>query len=1083
MQHIIHIFLGAELLSFRDKFASFYRGLHPDYDESLFTAISLTENNDEGQYILSPDESGDSLDSVIVESKDPQNVLYNFFEDLYRRKVTVAHPGNRSMVVMIWTKLYHDNNIRIIEDIVNAINKSDSSFNIEVAGFTHDAVSCFIPNPVERLSPEVYKNIFEDNINRLRSLRPSFSTLRLIANRNLDNVALDLNEESMARICAEFSALMCEHYLTIHPTVPDFHEKPFETFGISSILFDLEYYQVYIKNKIIIDKMLRQGIDNRVYNLNALSKQTNPVLKKVLDEIFEFKNKQVAVAKATLALNDGASTSNIVGTIDSDVKNIVKGLEEKIQTLLSSGQISIFECEALLSLILGEDCTMFDSSAVDAEEITIDDIINEAAEYFINLDYDSSVLTNVSQEKIKSIRKSMRNIAVANRQRQEKIKALNLQINEGNTEEKHLGFGGYNFSGTNYKVNLDIDSKPLELIYEPHDTELTNVDLSNKFGPVRDQGKQGCCASFAVSSVIEALRGDKNRYSPAYLYWSARAEKSKTDMDSGASLVDVIKAASQKGVCLEQSMPYNSDIFTLAPSDMAKKEALECMIIEAKSVNPRLRDIKSAISDGHPVIIAAKIFDSFSNTRSGFVRHPSNSELTSGSRSDGHGNHAMVVCGFSDKERVFIVRNSWGKNFGENGYCYIPYSYAQKYFLQACIITKLSSANVSDPVKPNTINFNLSDSNIEAAVLHNLIEEDEFELQSLAEESSKLRTEWAQNIATLGNVNNQTEIINRSGEEIDNSIVIQNTIITELQATETGKIKDFKRRYIKSIIISIIITLALGVVLYFQLDKILMWIITGISAFVSMSLIGTYSYRWRKYRQELREEIQAHANRINQLQAKKINQEIKAHLYGTVLRETEKYRLNLLSKFNTLKKFNKAWVHLFDGVILAKKKMTPSVPYPFLSVLENDLLDVYYEQWKDKMVNSIDLSAIFKSFSDGEDLNHILVRDESLNKTILRGLKNFSMKEYITRQKENKWLFLPDTARMSVVIPDLDARATPFCPYNIHTENSLEKYIFIKDISHEETSNIYRYFSQPPLAVSTSDPYSIKILNIVRYNL
>ena len=658
MQHIIHIFIGNELLSFRDKFASLYRRLHSNHEKSLFSAISLTEDND-GTYLLSPDESGDSLDGITVNKNDRETILYNFFEDLYRRKVTVAHPGNRSLVVVMWVKLYLDNNFHIIHEITKAIGRSESNFHIEVAGFTHDAVSCFISNPLERLPPEFYKKNFDSNIEKLQSIRPLLSALRLVANRNMNNIALDLNEDSMARICAEHSAIMCEHYLSIHPTVIDIHEFPFETFGISSIIFDLEYYQTYIKYKIIIDKMINEGIENRIYNLNALSKKTNHILQKTIDTIHEFKEKQATAAEASLSLYGGATTSNIVGTIDGELKGIIIDLETKIQKLLASGQISIFEYEALLSLILDEDCKMFDSSAVDAEEITINDIINEAAEYFINLNTDNNILTKVSYEKIKSIRKSMRNIAVVNRQRQVKINALNHQINENINIGNHLNNEGYNFAGTNYRVNLNIDKDNLELTYEPHDVNIVNIDLSYKFAPIRDQGKQGSCASFAVSSVIEAMRGDKKRYSPAFLYWAAREETSSTHTDSGASLYDIIKVATKKGICLEESMPYNADNFKLIPTEAATKEALDCLIIEAKTVNINLRDVKSALSDGYPVIIATKIFDSFSNTRSGFVRHPSNHELTLDSSTDSPGIHAMVVCGFSDKERVLIVRNSW----------------------------------------------------------------------------------------------------------------------------------------------------------------------------------------------------------------------------------------------------------------------------------------------------------------------------------------------------------------------------------------------------------------------------------------
>jgi len=39
------------------------------------------------------------------------------------------------------------------------------------------------------------------------------------------------------------------------------------------------------------------------------------------------------------------------------------------------------------------------------------------------------------------------------------------------------------------------------------------------------------------------------------------------------------------------------------------------------------------------------------------------------------GGHAMLCCGFDDNKQVFIIRNSWGPNLGDQGYYYIPYAY------------------------------------------------------------------------------------------------------------------------------------------------------------------------------------------------------------------------------------------------------------------------------------------------------------------------------------------------------------------------------------------------------------------------
>jgi hypothetical protein len=35
----------------------------------------------------------------------------------------------------------------------------------------------------------------------------------------------------------------------------------------------------------------------------------------------------------------------------------------------------------------------------------------------------------------------------------------------------------------------------------------------------------------------------------------------------------------------------------------------------------------------------------------------------------------MLCVGYSDEDQVFVVRNSWGSDWGDEGYCYIPYDY------------------------------------------------------------------------------------------------------------------------------------------------------------------------------------------------------------------------------------------------------------------------------------------------------------------------------------------------------------------------------------------------------------------------
>jgi len=39
------------------------------------------------------------------------------------------------------------------------------------------------------------------------------------------------------------------------------------------------------------------------------------------------------------------------------------------------------------------------------------------------------------------------------------------------------------------------------------------------------------------------------------------------------------------------------------------------------------------------------------------------------------GGHAVMAVGYDNDREVFIIRNSWGVNWGDQGYFYMPYEY------------------------------------------------------------------------------------------------------------------------------------------------------------------------------------------------------------------------------------------------------------------------------------------------------------------------------------------------------------------------------------------------------------------------
>lgn len=258
-----------------------------------------------------------------------------------------------------------------------------------------------------------------------------------------------------------------------------------------------------------------------------------------------------------------------------------------------------------------------------------------------------------------------------------------------------------------------------------------NVDLKAFFPPVKNQKNQGACSSFSLTAVFEYLLSSEmskvEDMSEAYVYYNGRAVSGQTDVDDGANLYDVIKGMADKGVCIEELCEYNPSVYDKEPSPEAYEDGKNRVVTNAKNVPVDVNTIKSAISEGYPVVGCFRVFESWQNNTNGFIPMPSDKER----QSEKEGFHAMVICGYNDKHGHFIVRNSWGTKFGDKGYCYLPYSYIRDSDLTryAVAITGINARNFIKPEpKDDDFDFYKKDKNIQYAILLNLLKEDEYRL-------------------------------------------------------------------------------------------------------------------------------------------------------------------------------------------------------------------------------------------------------------------------------------------------------------------------------------------------------------------
>jgi len=85
---------------------------------------------------------------------------------------------------------------------------------------------------------------------------------------------------------------------------------------------------------------------------------------------------------------------------------------------------------------------------------------------------------------------------------------------------------------------------------------------------------------------------------------------------------------------------------------------------EPTSGNTDLDAVREALQKG-PLVTTLSVYTDFLLYKSGVYTH------TTGQV---EGGHAISIVGYDDTKQAFIIRNSWGEDWGENGFAYISYN-------------------------------------------------------------------------------------------------------------------------------------------------------------------------------------------------------------------------------------------------------------------------------------------------------------------------------------------------------------------------------------------------------------------------
>lgn len=220
-------------------------------------------------------------------------------------------------------------------------------------------------------------------------------------------------------------------------------------------------------------------------------------------------------------------------------------------------------------------------------------------------------------------------------------------------------------------------------------SKIGDVDLREYSSPRHQQLTTSSCVGQSSIKALEIKRiikyGHKAHVdlSVLDLYFGARdlMRPKMTHIDSGTYISLACEVLKRFGVCRDKIWPFKKENLFKPPPIMATREAYLNKIFGhyrlTKSGNDLLDDIILNLQSKNPVIFGTQVDENWFN-------YTSNNEPL-GIPEKPLGAHAMVLVGFVNG--CFIVENSWGQFWGDNGFAFVrPEVFTHKYTQDAWTI-------------------------------------------------------------------------------------------------------------------------------------------------------------------------------------------------------------------------------------------------------------------------------------------------------------------------------------------------------------------------------------------------------------
>lgn len=213
-----------------------------------------------------------------------------------------------------------------------------------------------------------------------------------------------------------------------------------------------------------------------------------------------------------------------------------------------------------------------------------------------------------------------------------------------------------------------------------------SVDLRASWWKIGDQGQTGSCVGWSCADSLLRWhfvnRGlpKTDKLSVRFIWMASKemdefATRPTTFLEeAGTSLKSALDIARKYGCVLEQDLPFNSTALSPDKENTFYSKASQFKIRAYYNlhIGDRLMQWKNWLANNGPVFTALSVDDEWYNAPGGVLKKY---------KAPGYGGHAVAIVGYTKDH--FIVRNSWGTGWGDQGFAYASYAYAKAAFMES----------------------------------------------------------------------------------------------------------------------------------------------------------------------------------------------------------------------------------------------------------------------------------------------------------------------------------------------------------------------------------------------------------------